>query len=143
MFDKYRRNSAAARLLEEQLYEQVVNELSNGQKRNGLWAKALANSDGAEEKAKALYIKYRVQSIKDEIEVSEALNEEKLKEEAIKTQQNNESAFHTFKLELKQYNCALGESPNGGYVLYAPDGNCLYFKTINELKNHFYSKYAK
>jgi hypothetical protein len=76
LFDKFRRNSAAARLLEEQLYEQVVNELSNGQRRNGLWAKALANSDGAEEKAKALYIKYRVQSIKDEFEVTEAIKEQ-------------------------------------------------------------------
>lgn len=69
MFDKFRRISAAGRLLEEAIYEQVVDELENGQRRTGLWEKALANSDGLEEKAKALYIQYRVQSIKDEIEV--------------------------------------------------------------------------
>ncbi|SOB75805.1 hypothetical protein SAMN04488490_1445 [Marinobacter sp. LV10R510-11A] len=76
MFEKFRRNSAAARLLEEQLYEQVVMELSQGQRRDGLWAKAMANSDGSEEKAKSLYIKYRVQSIKDESEIAEAVTEQ-------------------------------------------------------------------
>lgn len=30
MFEKFRRASAASRLREEQLYEQVVNELSRG-----------------------------------------------------------------------------------------------------------------
>lgn len=76
MFEKFWKSSAAARLLEEQLYEQVVTELSQGQRRDGLWAKALSNSDGIEEKAKALYIRYRVQSIKDEIEISQTLAEE-------------------------------------------------------------------
>jgi len=70
LFEKIKRNSAATRLLEEQLYEQVVCELMRGQRRNGLWAKSLANSDGQEEKAKALYIQYRVQSLKDEAELS-------------------------------------------------------------------------
>jgi hypothetical protein len=69
-------------LLEEQLYEQVVHELGNGQRRDGLWAKALANSDGLEEKAKALYIRYRVQSIKDEIEIHEGVKEEAVKARA-------------------------------------------------------------
>lgn len=70
MFKKIKRNSAAARQFEEQLYEQVVGELTKGQRRNGLWAKALADSDGQEGKAKALYIQYRVQSLKDETELS-------------------------------------------------------------------------
>lgn len=76
MFEKFRRTSAAARLLEEQLYEQVVMELSQGQRRNGLWAKAIASSDGSEEKAKSLYIEYRVQSIKDEAEIAGAVAEQ-------------------------------------------------------------------
>lgn len=76
MFDKLWRSSAAARLLEERFYEQVVKELSQGQRRDGLWAKALSNSEGIEEKEKALYIRYRVQSIKDEVEISQALAEE-------------------------------------------------------------------
>jgi len=57
---------SAKRLIEEQIYAQVVDELSQGQKRSGLWGKALADSNGEEAKAKSLYIKYRVQSIVDE-----------------------------------------------------------------------------
>ena len=76
LFEKLRRRSAAARLLDEPLYEQVLSELENGQKRNGLWAKALANSDGLIEKANALYIQYRFQSIKDEMEIASAIAEE-------------------------------------------------------------------
>lgn len=56
--------------MEERLYEQVVTELTNGHRRDGLWAKALANADGEEERTKALYIQYRVQSLKDETELS-------------------------------------------------------------------------
>lgn len=69
MFEKFRRKSAVARLQEEQLYEQVLHELSSGERRSGLWAKALANCDGSEEKAESLYIRYRVQSIRDDIAI--------------------------------------------------------------------------
>lgn len=62
------------RLLEEKLYEQVLREIESGIRRDGLWAKALQNSCGNEQEAKALYIKYRVRSIKDEAEISEALS---------------------------------------------------------------------
>lgn len=51
-------------------------ELSHDQRRDGLWAKAMANSGGSEEKAKSLYIKYRVQSIKDEAEIAESVVEQ-------------------------------------------------------------------
>lgn len=76
LFEKFRRKSAAARLQEEQLYEQVIQELSMGEKRAGLWAKALADCDGSEQKANSLYIRYRVQSIKDEIEIMAGISEE-------------------------------------------------------------------
>ena len=55
---------------------EVSNEISNGIRRDGLWAKAITNSNGSEEKAKSLYIKYRIQSIKDEIKLAEAFAEE-------------------------------------------------------------------
>lgn len=72
MFDKWSAVRSAHRLIEEQLYEQVVIELAEGMKRPGLWAKAIADSDGYEERAKSLYIKYRVQSIKDESAILKA-----------------------------------------------------------------------
>ena len=49
--------------------------IQEGIKRDGLWAKALANSEGDEKKTKALYIQYRVQAIKDEVEVSAIIEE--------------------------------------------------------------------
>jgi hypothetical protein len=77
MFKKLKRTSAASRLNEELLYERVVNELESGQTRPGIWGKALADSEGDEQKARALYIKYRVQAIKDEADVAEAIAEQR------------------------------------------------------------------
>ena len=54
------------RLTEVQLYELVAEELENNQQSKGLWAKAIADSQGNHEKVSALYIKLRVQMVKDE-----------------------------------------------------------------------------
>jgi hypothetical protein len=54
------------RLSEVQLYEMVAEEIANNQQSKGLWAKAIAETEGEIEKAKALYIKLRVQMIMDE-----------------------------------------------------------------------------
>jgi len=48
---------------EDSLYEQAINELENNTKVKSLWAKAFAKSEGNEEKAKALYIQYRVDNL--------------------------------------------------------------------------------
>ena len=64
---KIKTHAISCRFFDEQIYAQVLSEIENGQRRDGLWAKALAHSDGSNEKAKSLYIKYRVKSIKDEI----------------------------------------------------------------------------
>ena len=69
MFEKLKAKLARSRLLEEQLYQEVVQELNENKRRDGLWAKALADSNGSEEIAKSKYIKLRVQSMKDEAEV--------------------------------------------------------------------------
>ncbi|MEH6550082.1 MAG: hypothetical protein V7744_08870 [Pseudomonadales bacterium] len=81
LFDKLRIRSASERLMEEQLYQVVVDELRQGQKREGLWAKAIARSDGSEDKAKSLYLKYRVQSIIDENKVAQVLAEDAIAKE--------------------------------------------------------------
>ncbi len=54
------------RLSEIELYELVAEEIVNNQQSKGLWAKAIADAEGELEKAKALYIKLRVQMIMDE-----------------------------------------------------------------------------
>ena len=64
------------RLIEEKLYEQVLREVESGRRRDGLWAKALHKSGGNEQRAKSLYIKYRVRSLNDEAAIAEAISEE-------------------------------------------------------------------
>ncbi len=60
-------SSKEQRKFEEKLYSKVVEEIENNEINKGLWAKALANSDYNDNKTRALYIKYRVQKLKDEI----------------------------------------------------------------------------
>lgn len=49
---------------EEDLYAQVIKELNDDGPRKGLWAQSFAEAEGNENKAKALYIKYRVAQLK-------------------------------------------------------------------------------
>jgi len=67
MFTKNPISEINKRKFEEELYERVTNEISEGYKRDGLWTKALVDASGDQEKAKPLYIKYRIQSLKDEL----------------------------------------------------------------------------
>lgn len=70
---KIKQKAMLGRLVEEKLYEQVLREIESGIRRDGLWAKAIQNSNGNDQEAKALYIRYRVQSLKDEIDISNAI----------------------------------------------------------------------
>ncbi len=63
-----RYSSLKARANEELLYSQVAEEIEKNEINKGLWAKALSESGNIDSSAKALYIKLRVQSLKDEIE---------------------------------------------------------------------------
>jgi hypothetical protein len=72
---KVKQTAIADRLVEEKLYELVHRELESGERRDGLWAKAFQNSQGDEQKTNALYIGYRVQSIKDEAEITDLIAE--------------------------------------------------------------------
>jgi len=50
-----------AKVSEEDMYAAALAEVQSGATRPGLWAKAFADSEGDENKSKALYIKLRVQ----------------------------------------------------------------------------------
>lgn len=67
MLNKISLKASKERNFEEKIYAQVAIELSEGIRHDGIWLKALSNSDGNEEDANKLYIKYRVQSIKDNL----------------------------------------------------------------------------
>lgn len=73
---------AATRIIEEALYEQVAKEISQGIRREGLWAKAIADSAGSAELARAAYIRLRVQSLVDEAELELAAKHKKEKQTA-------------------------------------------------------------
>ncbi len=65
MFNFIKKSIIANRAEETILYEYVLDEIEDGYKVRGLWAKSLAMSEGDENKAKSLYMQYRVQNIKD------------------------------------------------------------------------------
>ena len=63
--------SAQDRAQEASLYAEAMSELERGERDKGLWAKALAESDGDEQKATARYLKLRVVALKDFLQVGE------------------------------------------------------------------------
>jgi len=74
---------AEIRLSDEILYEKIAKEVQFGQLREGLWIKAYSASGGDKEKAQALYIELRKQSLIDEMQAEreDHLQEEKRKSE--------------------------------------------------------------
>jgi hypothetical protein len=63
------KNNAADRILEEKLYDKTIEEIEGDVFRQGLWAKALLESGGNENLARQIYVRLRVQSMKDEIKI--------------------------------------------------------------------------
>ena len=70
VFGKNRKAKLAARAFEESLYEIVASELRAGIKKDGLWLKSVSKSRGNDDLVQSVYIELRIQSLKDEIEVS-------------------------------------------------------------------------
>ena len=68
LFDKVKKTTIESRRYEEKLYEVALEEVEAGERRKGLYAKALSKADGDTEKADGIYLKLRVQSIMDDIE---------------------------------------------------------------------------
>lgn len=71
LFSSAKATLAARKLAEERLYEIAVEEIAANNIRPGLWAKALAETDGNEAAAKARYIKLRVETIGAEADLQE------------------------------------------------------------------------
>src|SRR5262245_22001679 len=97
---------------DEPLYEVVAGELARGEVRQGLWVKALASSDYEERKAKAVYIRLRVNSLKQEL--SDALAQARQRQRArIQYQRNAEHERRLQELDTRVAALApLAESRN-------------------------------
>lgn len=66
MFFKPRIEKVKERKLDEQFLTIVAEELESNIKHKASWAKAISDSNGNNDKAQSYYIKYRVQSLKDD-----------------------------------------------------------------------------
>ena len=71
ILDKLREAKIQGRLEESMFYEIVANEMEKGEYFKGLQTQAFAEAEGDERKAKALYMKLRVESLKDQLYVFE------------------------------------------------------------------------
>jgi hypothetical protein len=95
--DLYRKSRISSRLLEEVLYAETLRELERGIRRDGLWAKALSKCGANPEKAKALYIEFRVQALKDEL----ALYKIQLQEEQAKVETKRPEKYIARKKKVR------------------------------------------
>lgn len=68
--DEIRLRGVSSRVTEEMLYAEALREVEDGLRRDGLWAKALSQSNMRQDDAMASYLKLRVQSLRDEIELA-------------------------------------------------------------------------
>lgn len=84
------------RALEEKLYLKVAEEIEANNINKGLWTKALAESGNDTKKAEGLYIQFRVQKLKDEIE-DQVENEEKEQNEQVKQKQKQVKNVQTLE----------------------------------------------
>ena len=83
--------TAKDRLMEEQLYKKISDEKKAGYRRDGLWLKALSESNNDEYKAESLYVTLRLQSIIDEeIVCVEQERQERMEREAKIEQERSE-----------------------------------------------------
>jgi len=64
-------------LEEEKLYELAMDELDSGNVRRGIWAKAVAQSNGNDNQAGSKYLELRVGSLKDEAHSIQSILEPK------------------------------------------------------------------
>ena len=135
MFDKFRLNSAKARLLEEKVYEQVVQELAQGFRRDGLWAKAMAEGNGSEERAKSIYIKLRVQSIKDEMEVNADIIKTEAERSDYEKQERQRKKLSEFDEILRKKGYKLNIR-NNKFFIDEPLGGRQFIDTWQELEEY-------
>lgn len=93
LFDKLKTHGAVSRLAEEVLYAEAMREIESGVRRDGIWAMAMAEANMDQSKAAAKYLKLRVQSLKDEIDMAQkAANARTAQEQKIRQAELDEDA---------------------------------------------------
>ena len=97
IFDDIIGKNADDRLAEEMLYAEAMREIEQGIRRDGLWGKAIADSDGEETKAKAQYLNLRVQALKDELQKErQAIEEVAIEKKKSEKKKNVEDGIRSY-----------------------------------------------
>lgn len=133
--------------IDDIIYEEISTELNSGIKHGGLWVKAIENSNGDNEKAKSLYIKYRVRSIKDAIKAdrAEQINYENLlkeQEKLLKEQKeldDKNQLFNTSKILLTGKGYTV-EQQGLLWVVKDKYGSIDYFEDLEKLYSYAASR---
>ena len=125
LFSSAKAKLAASKLAEEQLYAQAAEEVASGQIRQGLWAKAIAETDGDDAAAKARYLKLRVEIMKAEAEVTDYAMKQ-----AAKTVEPTEVDLVTNFLKGEGYKV---KTQAGTFRVHEPAGGRTDWKTEEEL----------
>lgn len=116
IFRRIKDHATAARIEEEAFYEAALNEIESGGRRPGLWAKAIANADGDEHSAKALYLKLLVQKLKDEAHIDARIREEKARELADREEKKrqDEQRERRLKEQRQRYELQKAQEADSG-----------------------------
>ena len=88
---------------EENHWAAAMAEVESGQRRPGVWAKAFAESEGDETKAKVAYLKARVQQLTDAVRAVEAREEAEKQKEILKAQAAVRANQEALEQSIKQF----------------------------------------
>jgi hypothetical protein len=75
LWKKAKDRAVMGRLEDEAFYAQAADEMSRGVRRDGLWAKAIALSNGSESTARTKYISLLVAALRDEAYIAKRVEE--------------------------------------------------------------------
>ena len=118
LFDKVNKNKIESRRYEERLYEVALDEVESGQVRKGLYAKALAKADGDKDKAGGVYLKFRVQSLMDDLE-SDQMDHKEIQELRERLAVRGEPTLENAKRRVKHTSYVVEKL--GGQTYYVLD----------------------
>lgn len=102
---------AAARKFEDDIYATVAKEIAQGIQVDGILAKAVAHSGGDQDLTRSLYIQYRVQAIRDDMELEQARRLESLRQEAAAAERKERERIAERVNQLSNKEPASGHMP--------------------------------
>lgn len=104
---------------DEHLYLQVDEELKSGSRKEGLWYKAEAEADGDLNKTRALYLKWRVAQLSEEIRAKREreMDERRQSKETTRKEKEEEEAADVWRVDCGTATACIKPLERFGYVL--------------------------